>query len=240
MALHRSALSGFGLHCLAALRAGLLAASVAATGLAGAAPLLMPAPALAQSEPQSILSSLSREDRAFLGKAEDWLNGVDTYQAQFLQISSTGNYAEGTLKIDRPGLMRLEYDPPTPLLLIANGSHLVYYDKELDQVSYISQDSTPLGILLKEQVSFDDPALTVIDMQRAGGVVEISVVQTNDPGQGILTLVFTETPIRLAQWRVRDAQNVEVTVSLFGPKRDIPLDPDLFQFRESERPSRMQ
>lgn len=189
--------------------------------------------------PISVLPRLDQQRRAFLAHAEGYLNGIRTAQARFLQISSTGNYAEGMLYIKRPNRMRLQYDPPADLLMVANGSHLVYYDRELDQVSYIDLDDTPLGVLLQENIRFDDPSITITDVREAAGVVEIALVQTKDPGQGALTLVFNKDPIELRQWRVLDNQNIEVAVSLFNIRQGVDMNRRLFIFDESEeRPDR--
>ncbi|MBK1663505.1 cell envelope biogenesis protein LolA [Rhodospirillum rubrum] len=199
----------------------------------------LPAGPASAQEARSILPQLTQDQRAFVARVEGYLNGVRRVQARFLQVSSTGNYAEGTVSISRPNRMRLQYDLPTDLLMVANGSQLVYYDRELDQVSYIGLDSTPLAVLLRDKIELSDPNITVTAYREAKGVVEIALVQTNDPGQGTLTLVFTTDPVELRQWRVLDAQNVEVSVSLFNPQVGITLDPKLFVFSESaERPKR--
>jgi outer membrane lipoprotein-sorting protein len=198
------------------------------------APSVGPSVAQAQ-DPQSILPSLSQEQRAFVAEVERYLNNLHTVQARFLQISSTGNYAEGSLYISRPNRMRLEYDPPSDeVLLVANGSHLVFYDKKLDQVSYVGLDSTPLGVLLREHFTLTDPSIVITAYREAAGVVEIALVQSDDPGQGTLTLVFTKSPVELRQWRVLDAQNTEVTVSLFNPRTGIALDRHLFIFDQDK------
>lgn len=187
----------------------------------------------------SILPRLSRDQRLLLAQIESYLNGIDTAQARFLQIASTGNYAEGILYLQRPNRMRLQYAPPAELLMVANGSHLVYYDRELDQVSYIALGDTPLGVLLRETIRFDDPAITITDLRETEGVVEVVLIQTKDPSQGALTLVFARNPIELRQWRVLDSQNTEVAVSLFNIRQGVAMDRSLFIFDQTEeRPRR--
>src|SRR3546814_7666555 len=101
-----------------------LAAGLCAATLALAAPL--PASAAQQA-------ALSPDDVATLGRVERYLNDIKTLQGRFVQTSSNGAYAEGAVYLDRPGHMRFDYDPPTPVLIIANGLSLLYYDEELKE-----------------------------------------------------------------------------------------------------------
>jgi outer membrane lipoprotein-sorting protein len=56
---------------------------------------------------------------------EDYLNNIRTIRARFRQVSSTGDVAEGYLYIQRPGRIRVEYDPPSPILIVSDGSFLI-------------------------------------------------------------------------------------------------------------------
>src|SRR3546814_8770255 len=66
-----------------------------------------------------------------------YLNDIKTLQGRFVQTSSNGAYAEGAVYLDRPGHMRFDYDPPTPVLIIANGLSLLYYDEELKEATFL-------------------------------------------------------------------------------------------------------
>ena len=169
-------------------------------------------------------------DKAEIAKAEDYLNGVSTLRAHFLQVSPDGNTAEGTVYLSRPGHLRLEYDPPSPVLVIADGTFLIYYDKQLKQVSYVGLDSTPAGILVRPQVRLDGDDLKVTQVAHQPGVLDVTVIRKSDPGQGRITLVFTEQPFQLRQWQVTDPQGQVTTVSLFDAHSGIALNKDLFVF----------
>jgi len=175
---------------------------------------------------------MSVEEAVLLQQAQDYLNTVRSLRARFQQVSSTGNQATGTVYMRRPGRMRIEYDPPAEVLVVANGSYVIYEDGELGQVSYIGLGDTPLGILLRDQVTLSDPAITVTGMRREQGFLDVDIVETDAPDQGTLTLEFTESPMELRSWRVRDAQNVEVEVTLLGPRFNVDLDDDLFSYSE--------
>jgi outer membrane lipoprotein-sorting protein len=199
----------------------------AASGAALAGALF---PALALAAPKR--APLSAQDRADVARAEDYLNSVTTLKARFLQISGNGNQAEGTAYLSRPGKMRLQYDPPSPMLVVADGTFLIVHDKELGEPSYIPLGSTPAGVLVRENVRLDGKDVTVTRVVRLPGVLNVSLVDTDEPGQGELTLVFSESPFALRQWRVVDAQGTTTTVSLYESQTGLKLDPKLFEFKD--------
>lgn len=192
-----------------------------------AAPLGLDRPAEAAPPKRAALSA---QDRADIGRAEAHLNAITTLKARFLQISPTGGQIEGTAYFSRPGRMRLQYDPPSPMLVVADGRFLIVHDQELGAPSYIPLNSTPAGILVRENVQLDGKDVTVTRVTRGAGILSISLVETEDPGQGELTLVFSESPFALRQWRVLDAQNQVTTVSLYESQGGISLNPKLFEF----------
>ena len=60
--------------------------------------------------------------------------------------------------------------------------------------------------------------------------MEITATQTKDSAAGKLTFVFADGPFELKQWRVVDAQNKEVRVTLSNPAVGVKLDPKLFKY----------
>ena len=200
--------------------------------------LLVAAPAPGAAQP-------SARDEADIARIEAYLEGVRSLRARFLQIAPDGTLAEGLFLLQRPGRLRFAYAPPSPVLMIADGRWLLFYDSELDQLNRIAINSTPLKILLAEDIRFDggrsDGGVTVEIVERAPGVLRLAVVDQDKPERGALTLVFSEAPLMLRQWLVRDAQGLVTTIHLSQIEINPPLDPQLFvfidpnPFREHER-----
>jgi outer membrane lipoprotein-sorting protein len=182
--------------------------------------LLIAAPALAASE----------ADTAALRKAESYLNGITSLQARFVQVDYDGKTHEGDLYISRPGKMRLVYDPPTPIVMVADGKFLIYVDTEMKNVSHIDLDDSPAGLLLKKDLSFNDPSVKLLGVKQGTGTVEITASMAKDPAAGKLTMVFSDAPFELRQWRVLDAQRKEVVVTLDNVRTGVKLDPKLFRY----------
>ncbi|MDP4795363.1 MAG: outer membrane lipoprotein carrier protein LolA [Rhodospirillales bacterium] len=158
-----------------------------------------------------------------LGQAERYLDNIKTLQADFLQISSTGETATGKFLLSRPNNLRIDYAPPTPIVIIANGEFLSYIDTELKQVNHIALEDTPAAFLLRDKFSFTDGKLTVTGFERAANAIRISLVKTRDPLAGQLTLVFTDKPMVLRKWVITDAQGTVIDFSLINPKFDFPV-----------------
>src|SRR5690606_28059837 len=70
--------------------------------------------------------------RADIARVEAYLNAIRTMQSRFVQIAPNGGVAEGTLYLQRPGKMRVEYDPPVEDIVVATGRVLIHYDGELN------------------------------------------------------------------------------------------------------------
>lgn len=58
------------------------------------------------------------------------------------------------------------------------------------------------------------------------------MVRRNEPGQGNITLVFTNHPFELRQWRVLDAQGQVTQVSLQSPEAGVTFEDSLFYFKD--------
>lgn len=188
-----------------------------------AAPLLAAAPA----------PPLSAADRQVIARVAAYLNGIHTLKARFLQIAPNGNTANGTAWLQRPGEMRFQYDPPSPLLLQAGRGWLIYVDKSLPQTSAFRISDTPLGILLAPRITLSGD-VTVTKVRQQPGEIDVTLVRTANPSQGSLTLIFATDPLTLRQWSVVDPQGNETRVSLFNIEIGGTFDPALFTFKDPQ------
>ncbi len=174
---------------------------------------------------------LSQQDVADLVRIEQHLNTNRTVRARILQVASDGSYAEGMLQIQRPGRMRLEYDPPNPTMIIADGINLIYIDRELDHATAVLLRFTAAELILRENLSLSSEDVLVTGFSRSPGVIRISLIRAKDPLEGRIILVFSNKPLELRKWEVIDSQGIKTTVSLLGPEFGVKLDPDLFEFQ---------
>jgi outer membrane lipoprotein-sorting protein len=165
-----------------------------------------------------------------LARVEAYLNGLGTLRAGFVQINPDGGSVTGELYYAAPDKMRLEYNPPSRVLIIANRWEVIYHDRRLKQVSHLLTGSTPLGFLLADDIELAGD-VTVTALEEQGGELRVTLVQSEEPDQGSITLVFADQPLQLRRWTVVDAQGLPTHVVLEGIETDVALDDELFVFR---------
>jgi outer membrane lipoprotein-sorting protein len=193
-----------------------VAALVAAAALALAATPVWPALPEAAREP--------------VARIEAYLNNIDTLRSSFVQINPDGAQVTGEFYYARPDKMRLEYDPPSRVLIVADRWQVIYHDRRLKQVSHLLTGSTPLGFLLSDEIELDGD-VTVTGLEEEGGELRVTLVRSDEPSQGSITLVFAEQPLELRRWTVVDAQGLPTHVVLDGIETGVALDDELFVFR---------
>lgn len=183
-------------------------------------------------------ATAAKAENADLSKIENYLNNINTLEADFVQMSSNGGSAEGKIYIEKPSKIRMEYTAPDPLLIVGNGDYIIYNDKELDQITNIDYKDIPATMILSNKIKFDGKNLKVADFYKDSGQTSVTVEMPNSPGVKPITLIFDNSPFRLKQWKVIDQQNIEVTISLFDAEQDKKLDENLFKFsKKSEKNS---
>ncbi len=163
-----------------------------------------------------------------LKRIEAYLDSIKTLQAEFLQISSNGESASGEILLSRPERLRIEYAPPTPVLIVANGKYLSYVDTELKQVNHIPVADTPAAFLLRDDFSLTSGDLALTGFEQGANTIRVSMVQTKDPLAGELTLVFTDEPTVLRKWSIVDAQGIVTDLTLINARFDFPISDDRF------------
>jgi outer membrane lipoprotein-sorting protein len=156
---------------------------------------------------------LTQQDQYDLKRVSDYLNTMQRMQARILQLNPDGSVVGGMLRIQRPGKLRLDYDPPVKSLLLADGNFVHYWDAPLQETSSVPQGGSPAALILDAQINFTK-GMTITKVARGGGTLKISMYKTDDPGNGVLTLVMGDSPLALKQWYVDDAQGSTTQVTL--------------------------
>jgi outer membrane lipoprotein-sorting protein len=174
---------------------------------------------------------------------EDYMNALKSLEADFVQVDPNGQAFEGRLYLVRPSYMRIEYAKTkdgrqtVPLRLVADGSRMIHFDKELKETQLYSFDATPAGFFLQEQISFSK-GVQVVRAESKEQLTSVTLKKSNDSEEGMLTFVFKENPIRLVKWIIKDAHDLETTITIQMAKENIIVNPQLFDpnFEDPQQP----
>ena len=104
-------------------------------------------------------------------------------------------------------------------------------NKEQESSDLYPLSETPLNILLAETIDLTND-VKVVEVSRRAGILVIKLVDADDPEQGSLTLYFSDPVLRLKQWTVVDAAQLETTVRIQNLRNVDRLDPELFMIKD--------
>jgi outer membrane lipoprotein-sorting protein len=167
-------------------------------------------------------------------RAQAWFDALDTLRADFLQFAPDGAQTSGVLSLDRPGRARFDYDDPSPILLVADGSTVAVADFELETLDRVPLGATPLAPLLDADETLAE-AGAVADAGRAEGRLYLTLVDPDRETDGRLTLIFEDPDtdlvapeMVLAGWYAVDSLGGLTEVRLSNQETGVDFDPRLF------------
>jgi len=173
--------------------------------------------------------SIDSKNFSAIERINTYLNEIKTLRADFLQVATNGEIASGKLYMSRPGKIRFEYTPPSPILIISDGTFLIYIDKHLEGMTHFFLSNSPISFLVKKSVRITDDT-EIISFSQKANIIRIKLAKLNQIDKGTITLNFTNQPFDLRKWVVTDPQGVETTVILSNMEKNITLNPKLFEF----------
>ena len=174
-------------------------------------------------------NNLSAEQRAIVDRVNGYLSGVQALSGKFIQVGPDGARTQGDFVISKPGRVRFEYDDPSPIELIADGSSVVVRDRRLATQDVYPLSQTPLRFLLADRVDLskdthlvavyaDDVFVTVVAEEKSGSV-----------GTSRLMIMFSTKDMQLKQWTVTDPQGYDTTVAVYNLDTSKRPDPAMFK-----------
>lgn len=167
------------------------------------------------------------EQKALLDRISASLNAIRSLKARFIQIGPDGGVDNGTLYIQKPGQIRFEFAPPSPLLIVATQGSVFVKNAKLNTVDRYALSDTPLDLLLNQNVDLKDTR-EVMNVNEQNGAVIVQARTSNTRNTANITLVFSSPGLELRQWTVRDNQGGNTTVALQTLEPGATIDPALF------------
>jgi len=174
-------------------------------------------------------TAFDAKQRALAERVSAYLANVRTLSGNFVQVAPDGSKSDGEFYLQKPGRIRFDYNPPSPIELIADGSSVVVRDRKLATQDLYPLSQTPLRFLLADHIDLlrdtnlvgvyaDDVFVTVVieERQIIGGTHR-------------LMIMFGAKDYQLRQWTVTDPQGYDTTVAVYNLNTTKQPDPSLFR-----------
>ena len=204
------------------------AAPLLALALLGLAASQAPAQQPFQAVQQAAAPGGARAAAATIERINAYFNSFKAMTGSFVQVDPDGTRKKGAFYILKPGRVLFEYDPPSQVVLVADGRSVSVRDRRLKTQDITPLSQTPLRFLLAENM----------DLARNGNVTGVYqddvfatvVLEEKQPMVGTyrLMIMFDAKTMQLKQWTVTDPQGFDTTVAVSNLDTSERPDPMLF------------
>ncbi|MCJ2019045.1 outer membrane lipoprotein carrier protein LolA [Methylobacterium sp. E-065] len=178
--------------------------------------------------PAAVAPGEPADAATLLAQANAYFNGINTLTGNFMQIGADGRRIGGKLTLAKPGRLRFDYDQPSPLEVVADGTSVAVRDRKLNTQDLYFIAQTPLKFLLREKIDLARD-LTVTDVANDPSGVRISLEDRATLGGTSKIQLFFDADLKtLSQWRITDPQGYITTVTLSNLQRGKSVDGSLF------------
>ena len=209
-----------------------------AIGLAAPAPAtqavtpIWPPAAVTNATPappgQRNATAFDAAQRAAIGRVNAYLNSMGFLSGDFVQVGPDGSRTNGNFYLQKPGKIRFEYNPPSPVELIANGSAVAVRDRKLATQDIYPLSQTPLRFLLAEKIDLLRDANVVNISQDELFISVLIEEKTAITGTHRLMIMFGVQDNQLKQWTITDPQGYDTTIAIYNLDASRRPDPRLF------------
>jgi outer membrane lipoprotein-sorting protein len=179
--------------------------------------------------PANIFASFDANQKAQAAKVSSYLSSLQTLVGNFVQVGPDGTKTKGDFYIQKPGKVRFEYDPPSPIDIIADGSSLAVRDRKLSTQDIYPLSQTPLRFLLSDRIDLLKDT-NVVNVTADDLFVSVTIEEKQALiGTSRLMLMIGAKDGQLKQWTVTDPQGYDTTVAVYNLDSSKKIDPSMFK-----------
>jgi outer membrane lipoprotein-sorting protein len=199
------------------------------TGTTSASPPDPVIPDPRRNIPANIFSSFDANQKAQAAKVSAYLSSLQTLVGNFVQVGPDGSKTQGDFYIQKPGKVRFEYDAPSPIDIVADGSSVAVRDRKLATQDIYPLSQTPLRYLLSDRIDLLKDT-NVVNVTADDVFVSVTIEEKQALiGTSRLMLMVGAKDGQLKQWTVTDPQGYDTTVAVYNLDSSKKVDPGLFK-----------
>jgi outer membrane lipoprotein-sorting protein len=198
----------------------------------GATPAPPPNPVIPDPRrnlPANIFATFDANQKAQASKVSSYLSSLQTLVGNFVQVGPDGSKTKGDFYIQKPGKVRFEYEAPSPIAIIADGSSVAVRDRKLATQDIYPLSQTPLRYLLSDRIDLLKDT-NVVSVTSDDVFVSVTIEEKQALiGTSRLMLMIGAKDGQLKQWTVTDPQGYDTTVAVYNLDTSKKVDPGLFK-----------
>lgn len=180
-------------------------------------------------QPANIFASFDANQRALIGRIGKYLSAVQTMMGNFVQVGPDGRRTTGDFYMQKPGKIRFEYDDPSPIAIVADGTSVVVRDRKLATQDVYPLSQTPLRFLLSNNIDLLRDT-NVVSVSADDLYISVTIEEKHAlAGTSRLMLMLDAKDNQLKQWTVTDQQGYDTTVAVYNVDTSQKLDPAIFK-----------
>jgi outer membrane lipoprotein-sorting protein len=185
--------------------------------------------------PANIFATFDANQKAQAARVSAYLSSLQTLVGNFVQVGPDGSKVKGDFYIQKPGKVRFEYDAPSALAIISDGSSLVVRDRTLATQDIYPLSQTPIRFLLSDRIDLmKDTNVVSVTADDLYISVTIEEKQTLIGTSRLMLMIGTKDG-QLKQWTVTDPQGYDTTVAIYNLDTTRRVNPDLFKLDDFSR-----
>jgi outer membrane lipoprotein-sorting protein len=179
--------------------------------------------------PANVFATFDANQKAQAARVSTYLSSLQTLVGNFVQVGPDGSKTKGDFYIQKPGKVRFEYDDPTPIAIIADGSSLAVRDKKLATQDIYPLSQTPLRFLLSDRIDLLKDT-NVVSVTADDVFISVTIEEKQALiGTSRLMLMVGAKDGQLKQWTVTDPQGYDTTIAVYNLDSSKKVDPGLFK-----------
>jgi outer membrane lipoprotein-sorting protein len=179
--------------------------------------------------PANIFATFDANQKAQAARVSAYLSSLQTLVGNFVQVGPDGSKTKGEFYIQKPGKVRFEYEAPSPIAIIADGSSVAVRDRRLATQDIYPLSQTPLRYLLSDRIDLLKDT-NVVSVTADDVFVSVTIEEKQALiGTSRLLLMIGAKDGQLKQWTVTDPQGYDTTIAVYNLDPSKKVDPGLFK-----------
>ena len=166
-------------------------------------------------------------DKQLIPIIENYINGITTMKANFMQIDDKGFKQSGVFYLSKPHKLRWEYQKPKSIDLVSNSDLSMIYDHELEETYFCKENCGPKYFLANQEINLTKD-LKILSLEKSEKEIRLIFTDRKDPSHRKLITSFTLNPVKIKSVAIKEEGGLDISIEFYDIKYKVKLNESLF------------